>query len=92
MKFNRVDAAFAFGFIEKGIVHISARGGKKVNVGKIMENMNGGGNKQSAGGRIESDDLEAIKEALIKIVPLGLMTEEEIKEEPSIVKVKQLKR
>ena len=37
MKFNGIDASFALGYVDEETVHISARGGKKVNVGKIME-------------------------------------------------------
>ncbi len=92
MKFTGIDASFALGFVDEGIIHISARGGKKVNVGKIMKSMNGGGNDQSAGGRIQSEDLKAVEEELMSKIPLGISSEEEIIEEPPVIKIKQIKR
>lgn len=92
MKFTGIDAAFALGFVDDGIIHISARGNKKVNVGKIMKEMHGGGNDQSAGGRIQNDDLSEIESELMSYVPLGISAEEELREEPKVVKIKQIKR
>lgn len=92
MKFHGIDAAFALGFVDEGIVHISARGNKKVNVGKIMQAMNGGGNDQSAGGRVQSNDLGTVEAALMSYIPLGISAEEELRDEPKVVKIKQIKR
>lgn len=91
MKFKGIDAAFTLGFVEDGVIHISARGGKKVNVGKIMEKMNGGGTKQSAGGRIQGNDLALVESELMNIVPLGINIEDELIIEPETIKVKQMK-
>ena len=91
MKFNGIDASFALGFIEDGIVHISARGGKKVNVGKIMQAMHGGGTPQSAGGRIETNDIFQVEDELMEKINIGLSEEESIIEEPPVIKVKQIK-
>ncbi len=57
MKFEGMDASFTLGYVEPGIIHISARSNKRVNVGNIMKEMGGGGNAQSTGGRITSDDV-----------------------------------
>lgn len=92
MKFHGIDASFALGFVEDGVIHISARGGKKVNVGKVMQAMGGGGNNQSAGGRIQSDNLWSVESLLMSQVPLGISSEETIIEEPPVIKVKQIKR
>ena len=92
MKFHGIDAAFALGFIEPGIVHISARSGKRVNVGKIMSAMGGGGNAQSAGGRIETVDLFQVEKILMEYVLLGLSDEEDIIKEPTVIKRKQIKK
>ena len=73
--FNGIDASFVLGYIDEGIIHISARGGKKVNVGRIMKEIKGGGNAQSAGGQIKSDDIIAILEELMKKVPIGINEE-----------------
>lgn len=92
MEFIGIDASFALGFVKKGIVHISARGGKKVNVGKIMKLMGGGGNDQSAGGRLSSANLSEVEMKLMESIPEGISSEEELREEPEVVKVKQLER
>ena len=92
MKFQGIDASFALGYVEEGIVHISARGTKKVNVGNIMKSVGGGGNPQSAGGRIKTDDIFSLEQQLKDNVSLGLADNEELKEEPITVKVKQLKK
>lgn len=93
MKFNGIDASFALGYVDEETVHISARGGKKVNVGKIMEQAYGGGNFQSAGGRVVTDDITAVENLLMEKVPIGVSDEEEIIENPPVVKkVKQMKK
>lgn len=92
MKFRGIDASFILGYIDEKTVHISARGGQRVNVGKIMQKMNGGGNPQSAGGRIETDDILKIEEKLMEKVLSVLSEEETTIENPKIIKVKQIKR
>ena len=94
MKFNGVDAAFTLGYVDSNNIHISARSGKKVNVGHIMQAMEGqcGGNCQSAGGIIESDDIFKVEQELMDRVGLGLSDEEDIIEEPPVIKSKQIKK
>lgn len=92
MKFNGIDAAFALGYVDDSHIHISARSGKRVNVGTIMEKMQGGGNHQSAGTRIESDNIFDTEKELMSKVLLGLPEEENIVEEPQVIKVKQIKK
>ena len=92
MKFNGIDASFALGYIDKETVHISARGTKKVNVGKIMKAMGGGGNPQSAGGQIKSENILDVEKKLMDNIPEGISDEEEIVESPQVIKVKQIKR
>ena len=92
MKFTGIDASFALGYIDKGIIHISARGGKKVNVGNIMKEMHGGGNAQSAGGRIESDNIFQVEQLLMDKISYGLSEEEEIYDEPQVIKLKQIRK
>lgn len=92
MKFNGVDAAFTLGFVEPGVAHISARSTKKVNVGEIMKKMHGGGNPQSAGGRINTDNLLSLENKLMEMVPYGLSETEDIIAEPPVIKRKQVKR
>lgn len=92
MKFNGVDAAFALGYIDEETIHISARGNKKVNVGKIMETMHGGGNAQSAGGRIISEDIAKVEKELMEKITVGLSSEEQIIKQPKVIKIKQIHR
>lgn len=92
MKFNGIDASFALGFVEPGIVHISARSTKKVNVGKILNLLHGGGNQQSAGARITTNNLLSLEDKLMKKVPEGLSEKEDIIDEPPVIKKKQIKR
>ena len=92
MKFNGIDASFALGYVEPGVVHISARSTKKVNVGTIMSKMHGGGNPQSAGGRIKTDNILSLENDLMNIIPIGLSDNEDIIEEPPVIKRKQIKR
>jgi c-di-AMP phosphodiesterase-like protein len=93
LKFG-VDAAFALGLVGENVVHVSARGGKKVNVGIIMGAMEGqcGGSSQSAGGRIYTDDVFKVENELLEKINLGISSEEDIIEEPPIIKKKQVKR
>lgn len=94
MDFHGIDAAFALGHVYDGGVHISARGGKRVDVGQIMKEMSGGGNRQSAGAKIYDKDILDIEEELMSVIPIGISEEENILDEPHIVKrrVKKYKK
>ncbi len=95
MKFKGIDAAFALGLVEDSVVHISARGSKKVNVLKIMEAMGeqcGGKNPLEAGGRIQTSDVFEVEEKLMEKVLLGISSEEPIIEEPPVIKKKQIRK
>ena len=86
MKFSGIDAAFALGFVDDDVIHISARSGKRVNVGKIMEKMYGGGNPQSAAARVTSDNIFQAEQTLMNTVQLGISDDENIYEEPQVIK------
>lgn len=92
LKFYGIDAAFTMGYVNDKEIHISARGGKKVDVSKIMDAMGGGGNSACAGCRIETDDILKIEEELMAKVGLGISSEENISKEPKVIKVKRLKK
>ncbi len=91
LKFTGIDASFALGYIDDEIIHISSRGGKRVNVGTIMEAMPGqcGGNAQSAGGRIKTDDIDTVERELVEKVKLGLSDEVSVMKEPPLIKIKK---
>lgn len=92
LEFRGIDAAFALGYINENTIHISARSGKKVNVGRIMSQMDGGGNNQSAGGKIYNQDIIEVENLLKKQIIFGLPDDEDVYEEPKVIKVKQIPR
>lgn len=88
LKFNGIDASFVLGYIDDENVHISARSSRNVNVGKIMEQMNGGGNMESAGALIKSCDIFDVENRLIQTVPVGIEDEYTINK-PKVLKLKK---
>ena len=92
MKFNGIDASFALGFVEDGVIHISGRGGKKVHVGNILKEMQGGGNAQCAGSRILSSDVFAVEKELMDKIYFGISESEPVVDTPQVIMVKQLKK
>ena len=64
----KVDAAFAIGYIEENLISISARSKGKINVGEIMQELNGGGNQYSAATKITDNTVEETEKQLKKIL------------------------
>jgi len=64
----KVDAAFAIGNIGDDIVSISARSKEKVNVGAVMQNLEGGGNQYSAATKLSNCTIEEAADRLMKII------------------------
>lgn len=65
LKFQ-TDAAFAIGNIGEGVLSISARSKGKVNVGDIMKQLSGGGNKCSGATKLTNCTIEEVNKKLIK--------------------------
>ena len=86
-----IDASFVLGYVESGLVKISARGNKLVDVSKVMNAMNGGGKPHSAAATINSDNIFDVEKELLNKVKFGISPEEELLDEPEVVKVIQLK-
>ena len=63
-----VDAAFTIGYVDENLISISARSKEKVNVGKVMEALDGGGNNHSAATKISNESIEEVGKKLIKLV------------------------
>ncbi len=63
-----VDASFAIARISDEIIGISARSNDTFDVGKIMAELGGGGNRNSAATRIECSDVEDVSNRLRKII------------------------
>ena len=83
-----VDAAFVMGYLKDGSVSISARGKHHIDVGHIMSKMHGGGNMESAGGRVISSDIKEVEEELIKIVSEYIEQLDKIEDEKPVQKIK----
>ncbi len=64
----KIDAAFAIGKIEDDIVSISARSKGKIDVGEIMQGLNGGGNQCSAATKIENCTPKEAGKQLTKVI------------------------
>ncbi|MEG2176296.1 MAG: DHH family phosphoesterase [Oscillibacter sp.] len=62
-----VKASFVL-FHSDGAVQMSARSLGEVNVQVILETLGGGGNSTTAGGRVENEDTEAVKEQLLAAI------------------------
>lgn len=63
-----VDASFAVGKIDENIVSISARSKEKVNVGDVMKELDGGGNRYSAATKITDKSIEEVGKQLVKLI------------------------
>lgn len=64
----KVDAAFAIGNIGNGTVSISARSKEKVDVGSIMQKLNGGGNQHSGATKLTDCTIEEAEKNLTKML------------------------
>lgn len=64
----KVDAAFAIGKIADDTISISARSKEKVNVGEVMEALQGGGNQYSGATKITNCTIEEAGKKLTKII------------------------
>lgn len=63
-----VDASFAVGKIDESIISISARSKEKINVGEVMKELNGGGNRFSAATKLTNSTVEESGKTLLKIL------------------------
>ena len=64
----KVDAAFSIGNIGDNTISISARSKEKINVGSIMQELNGGGNQHSAAAKLENTTIEDANKKLMKLI------------------------
>lgn len=68
LQFDKIEASFVVGRLEDNSTGISARSLGKINVGKILENFNGGGDENEAGANIENRHLKEVEKELYNIV------------------------
>lgn len=66
--FDKIEASFVIGKLEKNTVGISARSLGNIDVGEILENFNGGGDNHEAGARVENTTIREIEEKLKELV------------------------
>lgn len=72
----KADATFAAGYIDDTIISISARSKGNIDVGDIMEKLNGGGNNYSAATKITNENIEEVTKKLTKIIKPSFYKEE----------------
>lgn len=68
LQFDKIEASFVVGRLDKNNVGISARSLGRINVGKILEQFNGGGDENEAGACIESTTIKRIEDQLKDII------------------------
>ena len=64
----RVDAAFAIGKIDDDTISISARSKERINVGEVMSELEGGGNRYSAATKLSNISIEEVGKRLVKLL------------------------
>jgi len=68
LTFDKINASFVIGKIEKEIVGISGRSYGEINIGKILEKFGGGGNEYEGAARIENSNVNKVIDELSKII------------------------
>ena len=68
LQFNGITASFVIGKISDNTVGISARSEGKTDVGKLLEQLGGGGGPQEAATQIEENNMNHIKKQLLEIL------------------------
>lgn len=68
IQFNKIEASFAIGKVDKDVVGISARSMGNIRVGDILEKLGGGGSEHNAGASIKGKSINDVKMELLKII------------------------
>ena len=63
-----VDASFVIGNVDENIISISARSRERINVGEVMKELDGGGNRYSAATKITDQNIDEVTKKLIKLM------------------------
>lgn len=64
----RIDAAYALGFIGNNTISISARSKDSVDVGRVMQELDGGGSQHSGATKLEGCTVEEAGKRLMKVI------------------------
>lgn len=68
LQFDKIEASFVIGKLDDKSIGISARSLGKINVGKILEIFNGGGDENEAGASIKDSTIRSVEKELKKII------------------------
>jgi c-di-AMP phosphodiesterase-like protein len=68
LQFDKTEASFVVGKLEDDSIGISARSLGRINVGKLLEKFNGGGDENEAGARIDNISIKKVEIELINII------------------------
>ena len=68
LQFDKIEASFVVGKLENESIGISARSLGNINVGKILEEFNGGGDENEAGAAVENSTIKEVEERLKEII------------------------
>lgn len=63
-----VDASFVIGNVDENIISISARSRERINVGEVMKELDGGGNRYSAATKISNENIDEVAKKLVKLM------------------------
>ncbi len=74
----KIDASFAMGKIDPETLSISARSKGKIDVGKIMEYVGGGGNSQNAASQIKGLPLTTLEDLIFTAIERGVKVDGEV--------------
>ena len=72
LQFDKVEAAFTIGYVDKNIIGISARSLGNIDVQKVMYQFGGGGHKTDAATEIKDKKIEDVEIELIKVLKEGI--------------------
>ncbi len=68
LQFDKIEASFVVGKLDDKSIGISARSLGRINVGKLLERFNGGGDEFEAGASIKNTTIKNIEEELKEII------------------------
>ena len=74
----RIEAEFAMGYIDEETVKVSARSRGRIDAGKVMEYIGGGGNSQSAAAQVQGLPLTTLEDILLVAIEKGMHIGDEI--------------
>lgn len=68
IQFDKIEASFVIGRLDKNSIGISARSLGSIDVGKILESFNGGGDNNEAGACINNSTIKTVENELMNII------------------------